>query len=461
MANETDRLSRRRLLQGSAAAAATLAVPGMVGAQNRLPDTGHTPSTKNKTMFNTPFDRHERVRIGFVGVGGRGTGLLGDFLATGLVDVPAICDINESHAKRGARMVEKAGQKAPELYTKGDHDFERLCARTDLDVVLTATPWDFHVPVCLSAMHHGHHAFTEVPAAETLEDCWKLVNTSEATRKHCIMIENCTYDHAEMMVLNMVQAGLFGEPIHGGAAYDHDLRDVLTNGTGESLWRRVPHTKRNGNFYPTHGLAPVSNYFGNHVRDRFDYMVSMSSPEYGLSDWVKRKFPENDPKRKEHYVEGDVNTSLIKTVLGKTIMLQHDVVNCRPYSRINMLQGSKGIFEDYPPRIYLDGGNDEYVDLDKYKDEWEHPLWKQIGDMARKNGGHGGMDFIMAYRMATCMHEGLVPDMDVYDAAAWSAPGPLSEISVAHGSAPFKFPDFTRGEWNKGHETYLRKKIRG
>ncbi|MBX3111011.1 MAG: Gfo/Idh/MocA family oxidoreductase [Fimbriimonadaceae bacterium] len=460
MSNESDRMSRRSLLQTSAVAAATAAVPSLVGAQSRVPDTGKVPATKHKTMLGVPFEKHDRVRIGFVGVGGRGTSLLSDFLATGHVDVPAICDIDEKHAKRGADMVEKRGQKRPELYTKGDHDFERLCARNDLDVVLTATPWDWHVPVCLSAMKHGHHAFTEVPAAYTIEDCWALVEASEASRKHCVMIENCTYDHAEMMVLNMVQAGLFGVPLHGGAAYDHDLRDVLTNGTGESLWRRFPHMKRNGNFYPTHGLAPVGNYFGNHLYDRFDYMVSMSSPEAGLSEYVKAKFPEGDPKRKEKYICGDVNTSLIKTAMGKTIMLQHDVSNCRPYSRINMLQGSKGIFEDYPPRIYFDGGNDEYVPLDKYKDEWEHPLWKEVGEMARKNGGHGGMDFIMAYRMVECMRQGTVPDMDVYEAAAWSVPGPLSEISVAHGSVPLKFPDFTRGEWKKGHQTFLRRPIR-
>jgi hypothetical protein len=298
-------------------------------------------------------------------------------------------------------------------------------------------------------MEHGHHACTEVPAAKTIEDCWKLVNASERTRKHCIMLENCCYGYTELLVLNMCRHGMFGDLTHGGAAYNHDLRDVLYGTVGEGEWRRAEHFKRNGNLYPTHGLGPVCNYMNVNRGDRLDYMVSMSSPEAGLTTYRKTALAADDPRQKETFANGDQNTSLLKTASGKIITLEHNVSSPQPYSRINLIAGSKGIFVDYPPRIYVDGRekNDEYGTIDSYKSEFEHKLWTTSGDEARKLGGHGGMDYLMLYRLIECMRDGIEPDMDVYDAAAWSAPGPLSELSVLHGSAPVKFPDFTRGGW--------------
>jgi hypothetical protein len=282
-----------------------------------------------------------------------------------------------------------------------------------------------------------------------LQECWDLVDTSETTRKHCVILENCCYGETEMMVLGMVRDGLFGEITHAEGAYLHDLRGILTANEGEGLWRRFPHMKLNGNLYPTHGLGPVAHYMDVHRGDRFDYMVSVSSPEASLSAYVKTKFPDGDPKRKEKYVCGDMNTSIIKTVKGRTILLQHDVVNPRPYSRINTISGTLGAFADYPPRIFVDGQKDEsWQNLDAFRDKYSHPLWKTGGDTARKLGGHGGMDYIENFRLMDCMKRGLLPDIDVYDAAAWSAPAALSEASVAQNGAPQKFPDFTRGKWN-------------
>ena len=207
--------------------------------------------------------------------------------------------------------------------------------------------------------------------------------------------------------------------------------------------------KRNGNLYPTHGLGPVAHYMDIHRGDRFDYMVSVSSAEASLSAYVKANFPGGDPKRAEKYICGDMNTSVIKTVKGRTILLQHDVVNPRPYSRLNLISGTKGAFTDYPPRVFVDGQKDEdWQNIDAFRTNYEHPLWKSNGEMARKTGGHGGMDYIMNYRLMDCLKRGLPPDIDVYDAAAWSAPTPLSEASVAHNGAPQKFPDFTRDHWN-------------
>jgi predicted dehydrogenase len=298
-------------------------------------------------------------------------------------------------------------------------------------------------------MKAGKHAATEVPAAYSIEDCWKLVDMSERSRRHCIMMENCSYGYNELLILNMVRAGAFGDIKHGGAAYNHDLREILFENRDEGLWRRAHHTLRNSNLYPTHGLGPVAAFMNINRGDRFDYLVSMSTPEMGLTKWRADHEPKDSPKWSETYVTGDLNLSLIKTAKGRTIRLEHDVSSPRPYSRINSVQGTKGIFEDYPARIYIEGEgeNDRWTTIDAYKAKYEHALWRELGDKARA-GGHGGMDYVMAYRLIQTMREGLTPDMDVYDAASWSAPGPLSALSVAKGSMPVAFPDFTRGAWS-------------
>ena len=400
------------------------------------------------TMIGVPFQR-VNPKIGIIGVGGRGTSLLGNLLAAD-AQVTAICDIVQEKAGHAQSMIEKAGQKQPTLYTNGDHAFEALTAREDLDLVLIATPWNWHVEMAVAAMKHGKHAAVEVPAATTIEDCWKLVDTSEQTRKHCMMLENCCYGYNETLVLRMIQAGLFGELLYGEGAYIHDLREELFSHQGEGLWRRTVHTERDGNLYPTHGLGPVANYMGIQRGDRFDYIVSMSTPQRGLDAYRKARVPQSDPRWSEHYVNGDMNTSLIKTAKGLTITVKHDVSNPHPYDRINTIAGTKGVFADYPTRVYFDGqaGGEQWGSIDPFK-QYQHPLWKEEGAIAQKLGGHGGMDYIMLYRLLQCMREGLIPDMDVYDAATWSAPGPLSLSSVEHGSAPMKFPDFTKGQWQQ------------
>ncbi len=436
--------SRRDLLLGAAALAATRAVAQTTSSK-----------TQSQTMIGVPFEGRETVRMGLIGAGGRGSSMLSEFLACENVRITAIADINEDHARKAAAAVVKRGYSEPALYTKGEHDYENLVKRDDIDFVYCPVPWQYHAPAAIAAMEHGKHALVEVPVALTIEDCWKLVDTSERTRKHCIMCENCCYGYNELMVLNMVRAGMLGDLYHGEGAYLHDLRTVLHD-QGEGLWRRKPHTERNGNFYPTHGLGPVANYMNVQRGDRFEYMVSMSSPQFGLEQWREQHVPKDSPEWKEKYIAGDMNTSLIRTAKGRTIVLKHDVVNPRPYSRINMIAGSKGLFEDYPPRIYIDGAEKEaYTSLDPWKAKFEHPFWREQGETARKLGSHGGMDFIMAYRLTEAMRKGLVPDMDVYDAVAWSAPGPLSEASVAKGSARMEFPDFTRGLWNRERSTMV------
>ncbi|MGI8960268.1 MAG: Gfo/Idh/MocA family protein [Bryobacteraceae bacterium] len=404
----------------------------------------------SSTVINLPFTP-ANPRMGIIGTGGRGTNLLENFLAAD-VQVNALSDIVPEKAQNAQALVQKSGQKPPALYTNGDHAFEGLVSRDDLDVVVIATPWRWHTSMAIAAMKNGKHALSEVPAATTLEECWQLVDTAEKTRMHCIMLENCCYGYNETLVLRMIRAKLFGDLLYGEAAYIHDLRGEMFSNKGEGLWRRTVHTEREGNLYPTHGLGPVANYMGINRGDRFDYLVSMSTPAKGLAAYRESHVPKDDPKWKENYIEGDMNTSLIKTANGLTINLQHDVSNPHPYDRLNSIAGTKGVFKDYPPRIYFDGqqGAEEWSSsIDSYKELYQHPLWAKEGELARKLGGHGGMDFIMCYRLMECMRQGLPPDMDVYDAAAWSAPGPLSQASLAHGSAPVQFPDFTRGRWKE------------
>jgi hypothetical protein len=446
-------IPRRTLLKGiaSAAVGAQLTDLGFAGvAAAELGQRTPSEATKRdrKTMIGVPFEKHEMVRIGIIGVGLRGTSVLKLFLGVDNVQVTAICDIVKEKCNRAGKLIQDAGQPTPAVYAEGDHAFEQLCRRDDLDFIYIATPWEWHVPQALAAMRNGKHVGTEVPSAYTIEDCWSLVFASEQTRRHCMLMENVCYAEPQMMVMNMVRAGVFGDLVHGECAYNHDLRTVLFD-NNEGLWRRHHHTLRDGNLYPTHGLGPVATYMDINRGDRFDHMVAMSSGHLGLEAFRKERLRADDPRAKEQYVCGDYNTSIIKTALGRTIMLQHNVTLPRPYDLINLIHGTKAIFRDFPARVYLDGqeGGEQYVPPDKYTEQYGARLWKDHGEAAKGRGGHGGVDYLMCYRLVQCLREGLQPDIDVYDAAAWSVPGPLSVQSVAKGSAPMQFPDFTAGQW--------------
>lgn len=451
-----NKISRREMLRNSALAGIGISLLGGKAVASETSDATLEnliagPAPAAKTMVGVPFERHETVRIAMIGTGLRGRSVLGEFVAVPGVKITALCDIVQEKADKAKAIVEKAGMPAPAVYVKGDRGYEELLKRDDIDLVYIATPWEWHVPQSLAALNAGKHVSVEVPAAYTLKELWQLVDTSERTRKHMMMMENCCYDYDELLILNMVRAGVLGEIVHGEGAYNHDLREILFETKDEGLWRRAHHTQRDSNLYPTHGLGPVANYMDINRGDRFDHMVAMSSGSLGLQEYRKEKLAADDPRQKEAYKCGDYNTNLIKTAKGRTILVQHNVSTPRPYDRINLVQGTKGIFRDYPSRIYIekDKGGHQWQPIDAYKAKYEHQLWREVGEQARKLGGHGGMDYLMCWRLVQCMREGFVPDMDVYDAAAWSSPGPLSEISVAKGSMPVKFPDFTRGKWSE------------
>ncbi|MGE5362052.1 MAG: Gfo/Idh/MocA family protein [Bacteroidales bacterium] len=418
-----------------------------LGAALALGGTRDAAAAATSPLLDFKVPPIDPVRIGYVGVGGMGSAHVRNLLKIEGVQIRAVCDIVPEKVARVQQWVVEAGQQKPEGYSRGPTDFRRLCERDDIDLVYNATPWEWHVPICVAAMQAGKHAATEVPAATTIDECWQLVETAEKTRRHCVMMENCCYDRPEMLCLNLVKKGLLGEILHAEAGYLHDLRGLKFSNEGEGLWRLAHSIKRNANLYPTHGLGPVSQCMDINRGDAFAYLVSMSSPSRGLNLWAAKQFGAQSAQARQRYASGDVNVSLIHTFLGKVVTLYHDTNTPRPYSRIHHVQGTAGIFEKYPDRVYIEGRskNDEWDTLDKYA-EFDHPLWTTQADKAR-GAGHGGMDYIEDYRLIDALRNGRPLDMDVYDAAAWSVVTPLSEQSVAGKSRPVDFPNFTRGGW--------------
>jgi predicted dehydrogenase len=435
---------RRDFLRTTAAALGAAALPGEGGAARSPLPAPRSPSE----AYPLAPDPLEVVRIGFVGCGGMGNVHLDNLLQLEGVEIRAVGDIVPEKVRAAQDKVEQAGFRRPDAYDRGPRDYERMCERPDLDLVYNATPWEWHVPICVAAMRAGKHAATEVPAAYTLDGCWELVETAERTRRQCVMMENCNYDRPEMLLLNLVRQGLLGELLHGEAGYLHDLRDIKFAREGEGLWRRAHAQRRNGNLYPTHGLGPIAQCMDINRGDRFEYVVSMSSPTRGLELYAAEHFPEGDARRAERFRLGDVNTALIKTARGRTIYLAHNCDNPRPYSRINMLQGTRGLFQGYPHRIHLEGRSPahRWEDAEGYYAEFDHPLWRSER-VRRASGGHGGMDFLEDYRLVECLRAGTPLDMNVYDAAALSSLCEATERSVAARSRPVDIPDFTRGRW--------------
>jgi len=436
-------VDRRSFLKsGSMAGIGALAAASMLGCEGRTHSKKEAPE---KLFSSAPL---QKVRMAFVGVGLQGSSHVHNFLKIENVEIAAICDIKPDRVAAAQKLVVDGGRPEPRGYSRGETDFIRLCEEEDIDLVFTATPWEWHVPVCVAAMKNGKHAATEVPAAVTIEECWELVETAEKYQKHCVMMENCCYDRQELLILNLVRKGMLGELIHAEAGYLHDLRPVKFNNEYEAVWRTAHSIRRDGNLYPTHGLGPVAQCMNINRGDQFDYLVSISSLSRGLNLYCESLYGSDDPRARQKYALGDVNTSLIRTMGGKLITLIHDTSSPRPYTRINRVQGTRGIAEKWPHRVYIEGKSNphQWDPIDTYYPEHEHPLWRALEEQS-KGAGHGGMDYIECYRLIHCLLHGQPMDMDVYDAAAWSCVSELSERSVAKRGRPMEFPDFTRGRW--------------
>ena len=405
-----------------------------------------------------------RIRVGFIGIGGRGTGAVHRVSMIPGIDVVALCDRLQERVDENLKWLKE--QKYPgvdkiKTYV-GDEAYKDLCDFCDCDVVYCATPWALHQPVGLRGLLGGKVALIEVTSALTVDECWELVEASEKYRIPCMQLENAVYGEIELLELNLARLGVLGEINHAEGAYIHDLREVIPSVgkhyNTEWVWRYGENMVHKGNRYPTHGLVPLCQTMGINRGDRLDYLVSLESG-FANSNYekFKREFlGDEDPRKKDPPAEmGEMNTTLLKTVRGKSILVQHDVSSPRPYSRIQLISGTKGIVQDYPFRCTFedkcfDGQTHKWFDEKKAEDirtKYMHPLWRDVSEMSKKVGGHGGVDFIMDLRWAWCLQNGEPLDMDVYDLAATSCLCELTETSVRNGSKPVSVPDFTRGNW--------------
>jgi predicted dehydrogenase len=444
------RLNRRDFLKKTGTAGLGVALGSMAMSKYGCV---RQPQLKTVPIAHLAAPPVETVRVAYVGVGNQGSGHFRNLLRIEGVEIKAVCDIREERILWAQEQCVKAGKPKPTGYFKGPEDFKRMCDTEDLDLVYNATPWEWHVPISVKAMETGSHAATEVPGAITLEGCWEMVETAEKYKKHCCTMENCNYDQTELMLFHMVRQGLFGELLHAECGYLHDLRGWKF-GTVRSPyypkdWRLKYSIKRNGDLYPTHGLGPVAQWMDITRGNKFDYLVSMSSPSLSLKLEAVRLYGEDHPLAKTDYALGDVVNTLIKTYKGQTILVTHNTNSPRPYSRRILIQGTKGLARKYPEeKIYIEGVSSphRWEDLADYSGQYKHPLLTSLEEKAQ-GAGHGGMDFIEDYRLIQCLREGKPTDSDVYDGATISAVVALSEKSIAANSAPVEFPDFTRGQW--------------
>lgn len=423
-------------------------------------------SPEQQSMIEFRAEPLEVVRVGFVGLGMRGPGAVERFTYIEGVAINGLCDKYVERAERCQVYLTNAGMPEATIYS-GDEGYKALCESDDIDLVYICTPWQLHVEVAAYAMNHGKHVAIEVPCANTVEECWRLVDAAERNRVHCMILENCCYDHFELTTLNMAHQGLFGEIIHAEGAYIHNLEPYWEHYADN--WRLEYNQAHNGDVYATHGIGPCCQALGIHRGDRLDYLVAMSTKSINGSKLTKELMGTEECK------QGDQINTLIRTVNGRTIDMQHNVMTPRPYSRMYQLVGTEGYANKYPIEGYTfkldvlrDVAKDEAPDIedlnhhtfapkevvDEMTELYKHPVQRQLVDgvplqeYSLQVGGHGGMDFIMDYRLVYCLRNGLPLDMDVYDAAEWSSMGELTRISIENGSKPVKVPDFTRGDWN-------------
>ncbi len=394
------------------------------------------------------------VRLGIVGLGGRGRGQMATLLQMQDIEISAVCDVYPDRVEAAQALVKKERGYEPQ----GESDYRALCARADVDAVLAFSSWETHTDVCVCAMKAGKHAAMEVGGATSLEDCWKLVRTFEETGIECMMLENCCYGKEEMTLLNMVRQGIFGTLVHCEGGYEHDLRDEIGMGDINRHYRQRHFLQRNGELYPTHELGPIAKYLNLNRGNRMVSLVSMASKAEGLHAWLQQHRADT-PLAGAQVNEGDVVTTMIKCANGESILLRHDCTLPRPYSRGGVVQGTKGLWMEDNRSIYIEdmspGDNGHWTHHwesdEKYMREYEHPLWKEYESFGLR-GGHGGMDYLALRAFIESVQKDETPPIDTYDTASWMAVTALSEMSIACGSAPVAVPDFTGGRWLQKRE---------
>lgn len=443
--------NRREFLQQTVRLGLGASVAGMIAGESVAGAATPPASGSRFNMTGYAAPRLDLVRIGIIGLGNRGTMAVKRLANLEGIAIVGICDLREECVRR-ALTVLNGTKHRPDTYAGTVDGWRRLCDRGDVDVIYICTPWLLHTPMAVQAMKSGKHAFVEVPAARTLEECWELVETSERTRRYCRMLENCCYDEFELVTLQMARAGFFGEIVHCEGAYLHTnvFRENFDKNYYWNMWRLRENT-RHGNLYPTHGLGPVCQIMGINRGDRMDFMVSMSSADFEMekrAEELAAHDPFFVPFEHKSY-RGNINTSIISTTAGRTIMVQHDVTSPRPYSRIHLVSGTKAMARKYPLPARIARGDEWLADADfkAVTEQYTPDLLRRLRSDISGLVGHGGADVVMDWRWIYCLRQGIPLDHDVYDAALWSSIAPLSEQSVAAGSSPVKVPDFTGGNW--------------
>lgn len=459
--------NRRNFLRTATVAGAGAIAAGTVSSCSRqkettefMPEVRKAVLASHSQKFNmTGYSAPplEKIRIGFIGLGQRGPGAVERMVHVEGVEISALCDKYPDRVDKMQAMIAGFGLPEAKSFSGSEEAWKGLCDDPEIDLVYICTPWAWHTPMAVRAMESGKHVAVEVPAAKTVDECWQLVETSERTKKHCMQLENCCYDFFELLTLNMARQGLFGELIHGEGAYIHDLRwDYTYDKNGYADMWRLKENVRNGNLYPTHGLGPICQIMNINRGDRMDYLTSTSSNDFSMAadlGQLAKEDPFYQPFAGKKY-RGNMNTSVVKTYGGRTIMIQHDVSSPRPYSRIHLISGTKGMACKYPEPERIALGH-SWLSPEEFKvleEKYTPGIVKRVGEMAKEIGGHGGMDFIMDWRLIDCLRNGLPLDQDVYDAALWSVITPLSEWSVANRSNSIDIPDFTCGSWTSNKQ---------
>lgn len=452
--------NRRAFLEATLLGAGALSA-GMAGMAKAADTSGEAGALQKKppqqridNMCGYAAPKLDRVRVGFIGIGHRGGAAVERFTYLEGIEITALCDLYDDRVQRGQQVISRKESPRPKGFSDGKNAWKSVCESPEVDLVYICTPWALHAPMALYAMECGKHVAVEVPAAKTLDECWQLVETSERTRKHCMMLENCCYDFFELLTLNMARRGFFGDIIHGEGTYIHFNRPLYVDKTYYAEMWRLREETRNGNLYPTHGLGPICQIMNVNRGDRMDYMISVQSADFVMADLVNQ-LATKDSFYKDfagRTYRGNMNTSVIRTLKGRTIMVQHDVTSPRPYSRSHLVSGTKAVAQKWPlpARIALATGHHHWLgeaEMKGLEEQYTPAIVRRIGETAKRVGGHGGMDFMMDWRLIDCLHKALPLDQDVYDAALWSSITPLSEKSVASRSASVDIPDFTRGAW--------------
>ena len=452
-----------------------LKVAGLTGAATMVGSLGATlPVRKHAHVGSLACAPLETVKVGIIGLGMRGPGAVSRLSAIPGVRVTALSDLYQARVDARNAWLAQNGFSTAKAYYGSEDEWKKLVEDPEVNLVYIATPWQMHASMVLYALECGKHVACEVPMVFSVEESWQIINKAEEKRVHCMLLENCCYGENEMLALNLVRNNILGTLVHGEGAYIHDLRGWNFRGEGsyEGFWRLKWNAQHTGNPYATHGLGPICQYMNIGRGDQMRVLTAMSTANIGYSEYVKAHQAQLDALAAKSngakygmtdkqalsgpWAMGDMSTALIKTEQGRTIMVQHDTTSPRPYTRLNLISGTRGILKDYPLQIALDPNYDaphlgwaNQAQMAEIQAKFRHPLWRESGEIAKKMGGHGGMDFLMDLRLCYCLQNGLPLDINVYESCQWSVLAELTETSAKNDGAPVTVPDFTRGAWKE------------